>query len=213
MDDVEVIRTIERAPMRTVRTEDIGAIVTNTTRTIARLIRKGAVTKLAHGVYTVPPDGADARGWKPPLEAGALALATARFGPRAVVLRGAGAARHWHAIPRAIGITTIAVGERGIKPVELATGGRVHFVFRRIDEVDATLEQTVLGAALVTSPPQTLFDLLANRTVRAALGEGQHSEAVANLAARVTRAQFQRVLEQSSRVPPSARALLASLED
>lgn len=171
------------------------------------------MTILAHGVYTVPPDGADARGWKPPLEAGALALATARFGPRAVVLMGAGAARHWHAIPRAIGVTTIAVGERGVKPVELATGGRVQFVFRRIDEVDATLERTILGAALVTTPPQTLFDLLTHRTTRAALGEGQHDEAVANLAGRVARAQFQDVLDGSSRVPPAARDLLASLED
>lgn len=213
MDDVEVIRTIERAPMRTVRTEDIGSIVTNASRTISRLLRKGALTKLAHGVYTAPPNGEDAREWKPTLESGALALATARFGPRAAILMGVGAARHWHAIPRAIGITTIAVAERGIRPVDLATGGRVQFVFRRIEEVGATLEQTILGPALVTTPPQTLFDLLAQPAVNEWLGAAQYEEAVANLATQVTRGQFEDVLNASSRVPPAARVVLSSLEE
>ncbi|MGO2747065.1 type IV toxin-antitoxin system AbiEi family antitoxin domain-containing protein [Microbacterium sp.] len=212
MDDVELIRTIERAPMRTVRTEDVRNIVSNATRTISRLVGKGALTKLAHGVYTVPPDGADARRWRPPLEAGALALATARFGPRAAILMGPGAARQWHAVPRAIGVTTIAVGERGIKPVELAIGGRIHFVFRRIDDVDATLEHTILGDALVTTPAQTLFDLLAHRGSRVLLGEVQYAEAVTNLTERVTRAQFEDVLGRSGRVPASARTLLQTLE-
>lgn len=213
VDDVELIRAIERAPMRTVRTEDIGNIVKNTTRTIARLLEKGALTKLAHGVYTVPPDGADARGWKPPLEAGGLALATARFGARTVILMGEGAARHWHAIPRAISETSIAVEKRGIKPVELATGGTIRFVFRRVADVDATLERTVLGDALVTTRPQTLFDIVANRGFREILGDAQYDEVISNLSLRVARGQFQTVLDNSGRVPRAARELLTMLGD
>ncbi|HWK77336.1 type IV toxin-antitoxin system AbiEi family antitoxin domain-containing protein [Microbacterium sp.] len=211
MDDVEVIRAIEHAPMRTVRTADIADLVTNASRTIARLVERGALTKLAHGVYTVPPDGADARHWRPPLEGGALALATARFGARAVILMGAGAARYWHAIPRAIGSTTVAVAERGVRPVELATGGRIDFVFRQVEDVDATLEHTVLGDALVTTPSQTLYDLLAMRGSRSALGEAQFAEAVTNLSERVSKPEFQRLLTSSGRVPLAARELVMRL--
>lgn len=213
MDDVEMIRTIERAPMRTLRAVDVRDLVTNSARTLSRLVQRGALTKLVHGIYTVPPDGADGRHWRPPLEAGALALATARFGVRAVVLVGDGAARHWHAIPRAIGTTTIAVGERGVKPVNLATGGRVRFVFRRVESLPASLERTILGTALVATLPQTLLDLLVDRASRETLGESQHAEALANLASRVTRTQFNALLDEKQRVPSIAREFASSLAD
>lgn len=213
MDDVELIRSIERAPMRTVRAEDVSDLVTNAARTLARLVQRGALTKLIHGIYTVPPDGADGRHWRPPLETGALALGTARFGSRSVVLVGDGAARHWHAIPRAIGTTTIAVGERGVKPVELATGGRVRFVFRSIESLPASLERTILGSALVATLPQTLFDLLVDRASRETLGDAQHAEAVANLSGRVTRTQFKALLGNKQRVPSIAREFASSLAD
>ena len=207
MSDVDVIRRIERAPMRTVRTEHIGALLPNPSRTLMRLARIGAVTKLAHGFYTVPPGGADGREWRPPLEVGALAMATARFGPRRAILIGDGAARHWHAIPRAIGSTTIAVEARAVKPVELATGGTARFVFRRLDAVDAVLGQTVLGDALIATLAQTLFDLVTGD------GHAQHADAIADLSHRVTRREFEALLDAKRRVPAAAHETLQRLAD
>lgn len=207
MGDVEVIRLIEAAPMRTVRTDDIGALLPNPSRVLTRLVRIGAVTKLAHGFYTVPPGGADGREWRPPVEVGALAVATARFGQRRAILIGDGAARHWHAIPRAIGSATIAVEERGVKPVELATGGRIRFVVRHLEDVDAVLERTVLGEALVATLPQTLYDL--------ATGDDhpERAEAIADLVHRVTRTEFDTLLGAKRRVPAAARETLRQLAD
>ena len=120
---------------------------------------QGAVTRLTHGTYAVPPDGGDGRTWRPTLEAAGLAGATARFGNRNAILIGLGAARHWAAIPRAIGVTAVAVPEARWPPVELDQGGRVHQIPRDIDRLQAVLETTELGPALVTTPAQTLYDL------------------------------------------------------
>lgn len=158
--DVDALRAIERSPLRTVRPQDLEPAFAHARRTIARLVDAGALMRLAHGVYTAPPDGRDGRQWRPTLEAAGLALATARFGNRNVVLVGLGAARHWAAIPRAIGVTTVAVPEAGRPPVQLDRGGTVHLIPRDIARLDAVLESTELGRGLVTTPAQTLYDLL-----------------------------------------------------
>lgn len=72
---------------------------------------------------------------------------------------GIGAARFHGAIPRALGSTTVAVPLQGIRPVRLATG-TVHFVGREMERLDVTPESTELGTGLVTTPEQTVFDLL-----------------------------------------------------
>lgn len=198
MGDVELVRLIERAPMRTLRWEDLDQQVPNAARTLARLVDKGAVTRIARGVYVVPPDGADGRSWKAPLETAALALGTARHGQRRVVLTGIGAARYWHAIPRALAETTIAVSERGRHPVILETGGTVRFVNRDIDRLEATLEHTELGEALVATPAQTVWDLLADR--RAVLA-GERAEAVRNLRPRVEISDIAALAARAERVP------------
>lgn len=158
--DIELLRAIERAPMRTARYGDLRGLGTNVWRTLDGLDEQGAVTRLAHGVYTVPPDGADGRTWKPTLEAAGLAVATARFGNRNAVLMGIGAARYWAAIPRAIGATTVAVAKAGQAPVELEHGGILHLIPRDLHKLHAGLERTDLGDALVTTPAQTAYDLL-----------------------------------------------------
>lgn len=208
MGDVELMRTIERAPLRTVRWEGIAARTPNAARTLARLADIGALTRIARGVYIAPPGGADGRTWKPGLEVAALALGTARFGERRVVLTGTGAARFWQAIPRAITETTLAVPVPGRHPVTLETGGVVRFAHHDIDHIDATLEATVLGDALVATPAQTLYDLLGNR--RRGAPAGVVREAIANLTPRVDLDDLAEIAAGKQRVPAAVTTLLAA---
>lgn len=159
MKDLELVRTIARAPLRTMRFRDLEALGSNTWRQLDSLVDSGALLRLAHGIYTAPPDGRDARQWRPGLESAGLAIATARHGERRAVLMGIGAARHWGAIPRAVGRTVVAVPTAGHRPVSVGDGW-VHFVQRDLDLLDAVLETTELGPALVTTPEQTHVDLL-----------------------------------------------------
>ncbi len=201
--DLDIVRAVARAPLRTLRLKDVPELTQNTWRVVERLVEKGGLTRLAHGIYAVPPDGHDGRTWKPPLEAAALAIATARFGARNSALMGVSAARHWAAIPRAIGVATVAVPRRGYAPVTLQGNGVVKFVPRRMNDLELVLERTSLGNGLITTPEQTLFDLLA-RTNR----EGIRLEvlgAVENLMARVQPEEFARIVSRARAISPSVR--------
>jgi hypothetical protein len=209
-NDLNALRTIERAPLRTVRPLDLEPEFAHARRTVARLVDAGALTRLAHGVYIAPPDGRDGRRWRPTLEAAGLALATARFGDRNAVLMGLGAARHWAAIPRAIAVTTVAIPEAGRPPVVLDTGGTVHLIPRDLDRLDAVLEQNELGRALVTTPAQTLYDLL----MKPGQG-GMRDEAFAaarNLEARVRPGDLWRVVDIFGRANVAVRGVLDAME-
>lgn len=159
--DVEVLQAFHRAPLKTLRPMDLIDLTSHPRRVVDRLESRGAVTRVAHGVYTVPPDGQDGREWRPEVEAAAMAVATARFGQRRAILMGIGAARHWKATPRAISDTVVAVPVGGRSVITLAHGGRAHFIHRDLGRLDAVLERLELGDALVTTREQTLLDLLA----------------------------------------------------
>lgn len=208
---IEAMRAVERAPLRTVRLQTMEHLGANPWRTLNRLVDQGALTRLAHGVYAAPPDGRDGRTWKPTLEAAALAVATARFGNRRAVLMGIGAARHWAAVPRAVGITTIAVPDAGRSPVTLDIGGIVHFIPRDLGRLDAVLERTELGQALVTTPAQTLFDLLMKPNQGGAANVA--AEAARNLAARASADELREVVEPAARVNAVVRQTLTELEE
>ena len=210
VQDVDALRAVERAPLRTVRPQDLDPLLTHARRTINRLAEAGALARLAKGVYTVPPDGRDGRTWRPTIETAGLAVATARFGNRNAVLMGLGAARHWAAIPRAIGVTTVAVPEAGRPPVELERGGRVHLIPRDLDRLDAVLEITELGPALVTTPAQTLYDL----TMKPAQG-GMPDEAAAaarNLRARVRVEDLRAIVDTHGRANAALRTMLKAID-
>lgn len=209
MADIDIERAIARAPLRTLRLRDIPQITGNTWRTVERLVAQGALVRLAHGVYTAPPDGRDGRTWKPPLEAAALAIATARFGDRTVALMGVSAARHWAAIPRAIGVAMTAVPRRGYAPLALEAGGTVRFVPRAVDTLDLILQRTNLGMGLVTTPAQTLLDLL-SRGDRDGLRR-EVIDGIENLKAQV-RPEELRALLPVARVPAGALDALAEME-
>jgi hypothetical protein len=209
--DIDIVRTIERAPLRTVRYVDLRALGTNVWRNVDRLAEQGAATRLAHGVYTVPPDGRDGRTWRPTIEAAGLAVATARFGNRNAVLMGLGAARHWAAIPRAIGVTTVAVPEAGRPPVELDRGGRVYMIPRDVERLDAVLERTELGPALVTTPAQTIYDL----TMKPAQGgmPNEAAAAVRNLRAQVRPEDLNAIVNAHGRANAALRTMLDEMTE
>src|SRR5690606_31702176 len=149
MRDMELVQHIARMPLRTTRWQDVDDLEVNAARKLKRLEERGAVTRIANGVYTVPPNGADARRWKAPLEAAALALATVRFGERQAVLMCPSAARHWGAIPRAIGAAQVAVSGATSRPMRLLDGTPVIFVVRDLTRLDTVVERTALGDALI----------------------------------------------------------------
>lgn len=200
------MKLAERAPLRTIRWQDIAEKTANPARDLARLEERGGLTRIAKGVFVAPPNGADGRRWKVPLEAGALALATARFGQRRVALMGIGAARFWGAIPRAISTTVIAIPVAGRPPVRLATGGTVHFVQRDLTKLQTVLERTPLGDGLVTTPAQTLYDLLAKPDT----GDATFAidEAVDNLRAQVGLIDLEKIADRAQRVPAAVRVML-----
>ncbi len=203
MRDVELIQRISRMPLRTTRWQDIDDVEVNAARKLKRLEEMGAVTRIAHGVYTVPPNGADGRRWKAPLEAAALALATVRFGDRQAVLMGPSAARHWGTIPRALGAAQVAVSGATGRPMRLRDGTTVTFVVRDLARLDAVVERTALGDALITTPAQTLYDLLTR---------GRHNgdaeatrEGITNLAHRVDPDELAAIADRHLRVAPAVR--------
>lgn len=140
----------------------------NPSQELKRLADAGAVLRLAHGVYLLAPLGARP-GWRPELELAAMAWATATYGDRVPVLMGLGAARFHQAIPRAIGVTVVALPVQH-RPIDIL-GGRVVFMARDVDTIHARTEATPLGELLVTSVEQTLVDLVARPTLGGLPGE------------------------------------------
>ena len=211
--DLELLRTIERAPLRTMRYADLAERGTNVWRQLDRLVEAGAITRLAKGAYTAPPEGADGRQWKPTLEIAGLAVATARVGNRNAVLMGLGAARFYAAIPRAIGVTTVAIPADAPTrpPVELEHGGKLMMIPRDLDKLDAMLVDTELGAGLVATPAQTLYDML----MRPKQG-GMPDEAAAaaqNLRGQVSASELESVVREHMRSNDAVRQVVIELQE
>lgn len=137
-------------------------------------------------------------------------MATVRFGNRNAILMGLGAARHWTAIPRAIGVTTIAVPVAGRPPVQLEFCGEVHLIPRDISRLDAVLERTELGQALVTTPAQTFYDLI----LKPAQGgmPDEAAAAVQNLRVRVNPLDLRNVVQAHGRANAAVRTMLNDME-
>lgn len=151
---------VTAAPLRTVRPLMLRGVYANPEKELVRFMRAGLVTRIAPGTYTAKPDTVPPdRPWRPGVEEAAMAYATVQYGPRVPVLYGIGAARFHHAIPRAIGVVVVAVPQQH-RPVVLAGGGRVLFTTTDVSRLEARFEQSSLGGFLVTTPEQTVVDLL-----------------------------------------------------
>lgn len=152
---------ITAAPLRTVRPLMLRERYADPEKELLRLRRAGALVRIAPGTYVARPDDVDAEvEWRPSTTDAAMAYATAQYGDRVPVLYGLGAARFHHAIPRALGVTVVAVPQQH-RPVGLVDGGRVVFTTTDTEALDARLEVGALGGYLVTTPEQTFLDLVA----------------------------------------------------
>jgi predicted transcriptional regulator of viral defense system len=152
---------ITGAPLRTVRPLMLRTVYANPEKELIRLMKAGLITRIAPGTYTAKPDIIPPeQPWRPEFNEAAMAYATAQYGNRIPVLFGIGAARHHHAIPRAIGVTVIAVPEQHRPVTLIGGGGRVVFTVADVGRIEARYEQTRLGGFLVTTREQTLLDLL-----------------------------------------------------
>lgn len=189
---------ITGAPLRTVRPLMLRGLYANPEKELVRLDRAGLVTRIAPGTYTAKPDSIPVP-WRPAFEQAAMAYATTQYGNRVPVLYGIGAARFHHAIPRAIAVTVIAVPQQH-RPVTLAGGGTLIFTTTDVDNLEASLEQTTLGGFLVTTPEQTMVDLLA----RPELG-GMPDQALAAVAALAATVDPDHVHELATRRPRTVR--------
>lgn len=178
-----------QAPLRTVRPKDLAEIYANPRAEIARMVEQDAVTRLAYGYFIVTPDD-QGKGWKPTIETAAAGIAAAIFGQRNMVLMGVTAARIHLAIPRAIGVAVVA-GPRQHRPINLEGGGKVLFVARDVDGLDARLETLETGQALVTTPEQTILDLAKRPDLGDAATEAH--AAIRNLLERADREKLTRL--------------------
>ena len=93
--------------------------------------------------------------------------------------------------------------------MQLEHGGIAHLIPRDLDRLDMVLEQTELGHALVTTPPQTLYDLLMKPNQG---GEPQTArDAADNLIPRVTETEFQDIVAGTQRANGAVRDVLRRL--
>lgn len=199
-------KAITTAPLRTVRPQDLADVYTQPFVQLDRWAKRGNVNRLARGVYYALPDDVMPP-WRPTMEAATAALATAFFGDRIPVLMHLTAARMHGAVPRALAVGIVAT-PRQQRPMQLVDRehGRVFFVKRDVDDLDAVLMPTDLGDVLVTTPEQTILDL----AKRLELGEvpGQAMESIALLLPHVDADQ----LEQLARRQRGMKAFKTLME-
>lgn len=119
--------------------------------------------------------------WRPEVEAVALALAVADYGPQQTSLMGPSAARVHGALPRAVATAVVAVPRQ--RPALATAYGHLVFVERHVENLEVEPTRTALVTGFVTTVEQTMLDL-AHRPALGGLTAEQASEAVRTLALR-----------------------------
>lgn len=148
-----------RAPLRTVRPQDLAEIYAQPGPEVARLVDRGVLHRVAHGYYIIIPPDYIGRTWLPGLEAAAAGIASSIYGADHAVVMGISAARVLGAIPRALATAVIAVPTQH-RPIALTDRpAHVRFVRRDTEVLDAERVESPLGPMLVTTPEQTVLDL------------------------------------------------------
>lgn len=156
---------LARRPFRVLRPQDAATVYAHPRPEFARLTKSGALHKLATGYYAIVPDDMIGRPWLPELESAGLGIAAADEGATTVALMGLSAARVHGAIPRAIGVATVAAS-RHRRVVRLADrDAEVLFVRRDVALIDVEQRTTELGTGWVTTVEQSILDLAARPTL------------------------------------------------
>ncbi|KQY33725.1 hypothetical protein ASD42_15870 [Nocardia sp. Root136] len=148
-----------RAPLRTLRPQDLAGIYAQPRPEIARLVDRGVLHRVAYGYYIIVPPDYVGRTWLPGLEAAAAGIASSIYGPDQAIVMGISAARVLGAVPRALATAVVAVPGQH-RPIALTDrSAQVRFVRRDTEALDAERVETQLGPVLVTTPEQTVLDL------------------------------------------------------
>ncbi|WP_310768168.1 type IV toxin-antitoxin system AbiEi family antitoxin domain-containing protein [Mycobacterium sp. Z3061] len=195
---------LARAPLRTVRPRDAGAVYAHPRTQLVRLADRGLLHRLADGYYVVVPQDLVGRRWIPELEAAAAGIATTIYGHHDVVVMGPSAARLHGALPRAIATAIVAVPRRHHRIALTDRPAVVQFVQRDTRGLDAERISTELGLVLVTTPEQTVLDLAHRPT----LGDNEADvpTAVATLYARSDRKHLEELATEQRLVASMRRA-------
>nr|WP_037219958.1 type IV toxin-antitoxin system AbiEi family antitoxin [Rhodococcus sp. JG-3] len=157
--------------MRMVRAAMAADVYAHPRAELARLMDLGLLHRVATGFYVAVPDDRVGTEWMPGFEAAAAGIAVAAYGPDDAVVMGVSAARLHGAIPRALATAVVAVPTRH-DPIRLADRQAVvRFVVRDTARLDAERVDTELGAVLVTTPEQTVLDLVKRPGLGDAEGE------------------------------------------
>jgi AbiEi antitoxin C-terminal domain len=173
---------LARRGNKVLRPRDAGEVYAHPRAELARLVRVGALVRLASGYFVlVPQERLGDREWRPELEAAALGLAQADYGAEHVALMGLSAARYHGAVPRAVGVAVVAVPKQ--RPALETRFGTVLFVKRDVTRLDVERLDTQVTTGWVTTVEQTLLDLGARPTL-GGLAESDLVAAVRALAAR-----------------------------
>jgi len=179
------------------RPRDLTGIYAHPRGEISRLVRTGAVRRLATGYYTlVPQHRWGDRTWFPTPHATALGIGQADYGIADVALMGVSAARVHSAIPRAVAVAVVAVPKQ--RPALTIDGARLVFVQRDVSRLDVERTTTELGDGWVTTVEQTLLDLAA-RPELGGLARADTEEAIRALAARADWSSLRTLAEQQHR--------------
>jgi hypothetical protein len=114
---------------------------------------------VATGYYAIIPPSAHGQEWTPSLEAVAYGVGAADYGLAHVTLMGLSAARLHGGIPRALATAVVAGPKQRPAVVLLDRPGRITFVRRDVERLEAERMTTDLGTALATTIEQTVPDL------------------------------------------------------
>lgn len=170
---------LARAEPAVVRPRDLTHVWAQPRKELHHLAQVGAVLRLAHGYYAIVPEPARGRPWLPTVEAAGLAIAQVDYGRDHAAVMGVSAARLLGHLPRALGTATIAADKQ--RPPLETVAGRVRFVTRTIDSLDLQRTETELGQGWVTTPEQTLVDVI-DRPGLGGLDEADVRDVVTSLA-------------------------------
>jgi predicted transcriptional regulator of viral defense system len=171
-----------RLPTKVVRTRDLKSIYARPDVEVARLAEHGILRHVAHGYWAIPPiEHVGDAGWRPEIEALALALAVADYGVDATALMGLSAARYHGAVPRALAVGVIAVPRQ--RPALATLFGSIVFVTRTVGRLQLTRARTPMATGYVTDIEQTMLDI-AQRPTLGGVAVDQSAEAVRALALR-----------------------------
>lgn len=193
------------ADPRVVRPRDLRGVYARPAKELQTLAEQNTVLKLRHGYYALVPEHLRAYGsWRPTLEGAGLAIGQADYGHDDVALMGMTAARALGAVPRAQGTVLVAVPRQ--RPAMNLDVGRVQFVVRRVRTLDVQRIDTDLAEGWVTTPTQTLLDLV-DRPDLGGFTCADVQSATRWLARRAERQVLARLAKAQRKVAAGARAL------